>query len=122
MPEIVIARDSQALNVQVAERLVTIAEESITDRGRFTIALSGGSTPKALFRLLASELVRDLIDWNKTLFFFGDERNVPPDSDESNFRMANENLLAPLGISTDHVFRWKTELDDPAVAADDYEA
>lgn len=121
MSEIVVARDLAELNCLAAERFVNIAEESIEKRSRFTVALSGGSTPKALYRLLASEPFRSQVDWENVLFFFGDERNVPPDSSESNFRMANESLFEPLKISSDNIFRWKTELGDSATVADDYE-
>jgi 6-phosphogluconolactonase len=121
MREIIVARDTAEMNRRATEKFAAMAEESIKDRGRFTISLSGGSTPKALYRLLSAEPDRSTIDWEKVLFFFGDERNVPFDSGESNFRMANESLLSPLGISKDKVFRWKTELADPILAAADYE-
>jgi len=121
MQEIVVGRDKEELNRLAADKFVEIAAGSVDDRGRFTVALSGGSTPKALNRLLASEAYRDQVSWERVLFFFGDERNVPCDSEDSNFRMANESLLGPLGISKDQYFRWKTELTDPALAATDYE-
>ena len=121
MSEIVVARDIAELNLLAAERFVTIAAESTDARGRFTAALSGGSTPKALFRLLASEPCREAVDWDTTVFFFGDERNVPADSEDSNYRMANESLFRPLGIRQENVHRWKTELGGPGAAAADYE-
>src|SRR5258708_36773401 len=118
MSEIVVARDLAELNRLAAELFVSLAEESIDTRSHFTVALSGGSTPKALFRLLASEPFRSKVDWVNVLFFFGDERNVAIDSDESNFRMASENLFLPLQINPVNIFRWKTELADPAAVAD----
>jgi 6-phosphogluconolactonase len=121
MSEIIVGRDIAELNKFAAERFARFAVESINDRGRFTVALSGGSTPKAFFHLLASEPFRSQVDWGNVLFFFGDERNVPLNSEESNYRTARENLFDSLNISKDKVFRWKTELGDPVSIADDYE-
>jgi len=122
MKEVIVSKDISELSNRAADKLVEISKESIAASGRFTVVLSGGSTPKALFRLLSSETYKHEVGWSKTFFFFGDERNVPPDADESNFRMANENLFMPLGISDEKIFRWKTELGDPSAAADDYES
>jgi len=122
MKEVIVSNDTGELSHRAADKLVDISRESIAASGRFTVALSGGSTPKALFRLLSSDAYRNEVGWSNTLFFFGDERNVPPDAEESNFRMANEHLFTPLGISDEKIFRWKTELGDPSAAADDYEA
>jgi 6-phosphogluconolactonase len=74
-----------------------------------TIALSGGSTPAAIFRHL-SEHYNDKIHWNQLQFFWGDERCVPPDHKESNYRMARETLLEPLGIPDENIFRVKGEM------------
>jgi 6-phosphogluconolactonase len=89
--------------------------------GSFTVCLSGGSTPRKLFSLLASDEHRSGIDWSKVTFFFGDERNVPADSLESNYRMANDSLLKPLGIRASRIHRWRTELGNPDATALDYE-
>ena len=121
MSEIIVAKDIPELNRLAAEKFVSIAADAVDRNDRVTVALSGGSTPKSLFLLLASEPFRSEIDWENILFFFGDERNVALDSDESNFRMANENLFLPLNIRSENVFRWKTELNDPAATAKDYE-
>ena len=102
--------DSQSLNRAAAEKFVEIASGAIEKDKRFTVALAGGSTPKALYRLLATE---NRIDWSKVFFFFGDERNVLPDDAESNFRMARENLFSLLEISDEQIFRWQTELKNP---------
>jgi 6-phosphogluconolactonase len=91
------------------------------ESGKFVLALAGGSTPKSLYNLLASENFRSQIDWQKVFFFFGDERNVLPDADESNFRMANENFLKPLQIPSENIFRWQTELEDTAKMVENYE-
>src|SRR5687767_9109475 len=94
------------LNNFAAEWFVEISREAIERRGQFTVALAGGSTPKALYRLLTSDKFRAKVDWSKVYFFFGDERHVPPDDPDSNFRMANENLFQPLKISQKNIFRW----------------
>ncbi|MGH9820324.1 MAG: 6-phosphogluconolactonase [Pyrinomonadaceae bacterium] len=120
MREIIVARDVAELNRFAAEKFIDIAEGAIDQRGRFDVALSGGSTPKALFRLLASEPFRTRVDWDRVLFFFGDERNVPPDSEQSNFRMANEDLFQPLQIRPENIFRWKTEIGDAETVAASY--
>jgi len=109
------------LNYFAAEKFVEIANKAIEENGRFTVALAGGSTPKSLYQLLASDSFKNQIDWTKVFFFFGDERNVSPDSEESNFRMANESLFAPLQISDENIFRWQTELKDAERTAEDYE-
>lgn len=104
----------------VAEQFVEIAGESIENRGQFVVALSGGSTPGAVYRLLASDSFRSRVDWQNVLFFFGDERNVPPDSDQSNFKLAKDNLFDALGISDAKVFRWQTEIGPPEAVASEY--
>ena len=122
MKEVIVSKDISELSTRAADKFVDISKESIAASGRFTVALSGGSTPKALFRLLSSETYKHEVGWSNTLFFFGDERNVPPNADESNFRMANENLFTPLAIPDEKVFRWKTEFGDASATADDYQA
>ncbi len=95
------------------------AREAIAQRGRFTVALSGGSTPRAVHELLASDVYRGAIDWDRVHFFFGDERNVGPSNAESNYRMADESLLQPLSVPPSRIHRWPTELL-PAAAAESY--
>lgn len=111
----------EELNHFAAEKFVEIAAESIEKRGSFTVALAGGSTPKSLYQLLASEKFKNKIDWKSVYFFFGDERNVLPDADESNFKMANENLFKPLQISEYQIERWKTEFGDANKIAMQYQ-
>lgn len=91
-----IVADATELADCAAARFVEIAAQAINEQGVFSVALSGGSTPKKLYELLASNSYRDQIDWTQVQFFFGDERNVPPDSDESNFKMANNALFSKL--------------------------
>ena len=102
--------DAEQLNRFAAEKFVEIADASIRSNNRFTVALSGGSTPKSLYQLLSTVEFKIKIDWRKVFFFFGDERNVAPSDADSNFRMANENLFAPLRILDANIFRWNTEL------------
>jgi 6-phosphogluconolactonase len=104
-----------------AEKFIEIGTDSIERRGKCSVALAGGSTPKALYKMLADDEFKDKIDWRKVYFFFGDERNVLPDDDESNFKMARENLLQPLNIDDKNIFRWQTELLDAKKIAEDYQ-
>ena len=100
----------------LADYFVVKASEAIAARGRFAVALSGGSSPKKLYELLASPAYRNQVAWTNVYFFFGDERNVPRTDPQSNYLMANTALLAPLAIADDHVFALRTELA-PAEAA-----
>jgi 6-phosphogluconolactonase len=120
MPIIKVSSGLNELSREAAEFFVVTASDAIDRDGQFTVSLSGGSTPKALYRLLSSEY-GDSIDWSRVSFFFGDERFVPIDSNESNFRMVNEALFEPLRIPDSNIFRWKTELDTAEVAAADYD-
>lgn len=104
--------DLGELNNFAAEKFVEIANDAIEKYSSFAVSLAGGSTPKSLYKLLSSEKFKDKIDWEKVFFFFGDERNVLPDADESNFKMANDNLFEPLQIKDKNIFRWETELRD----------
>jgi 6-phosphogluconolactonase len=99
---------------------VQAARDALGNRGIFHIALSGGTTPVLLFRELAGARIRESIDWERTRLFFVDERCVPPDHGRSNYRLAKENLLDPLGIPPDHVFRMHGEIN-PEAAAREYE-
>lgn len=107
--EIEIFPTVEELNEYAANQFVSLSRAAIAERGVFSVALSGGSTPKKLFTLLASDDFRSLIDWKKVQIFFGDERAVPPDDEESNYRMANETLLSKVGIPAENVHRFQTE-------------
>jgi 6-phosphogluconolactonase len=110
----------EELNEYAAGKFVEIAKDSIANHGKFSVALSGGSTPKALHGLLAGDKFKSKIDWQNIFFFFGDERNVAPNDEESNFRMANETLFEPLNIREDKIFRWQTELKDAKAIVENY--
>ncbi len=103
----------------LAESLEIAAREAIAARGQFSLALSGGSTPKALYQLLATPEWTSRIEWSKTLVFFGDERAVAPDDALSNFKMASEALLQHVPAQ---VCRMEGEREDLEGAARDYES
>ena len=102
-----------------AKRFTELANTAIAQSGRFTVALSGGTTPRDLFQILSAPPFRDTIDWSKVYIFFGDERCVPPDDPDSNYRMASETLLSQVSIPTENVFRMRGE-DPPNQAAAEY--
>lgn len=112
--------DTNTLSQQAAQFIVRLANESIVTRGRFSIALSGGSTPKVLYGLLGSEPYRDQIDWSKVDIFWSDERCVPPDSADSNYRMAREVLLSRVPLSPQQVHRMPADQPDRDAAAQAY--
>ena len=106
-----------------AEHFVARCHEEIEQRGSFTVALSGGSTPKLLFELLAdpNEPFRDQIPWSNIHFFWSDERHVPPDHAESNYRMANEAMLSHVPVAKNNVHRVRSENPNAAEAASQYQ-
>lgn len=121
-PEISISPNAQALAAEAARRFAVLARGSIGERGRFVVALSGGSTPKVLLRLLAMPPYRDTLDWSRIHVAWGDERCVPPDDAQSNYRMAREALLAHVPIPAGNVHRMPAENPDHEAAANDYAA
>jgi 6-phosphogluconolactonase len=113
--------DVGALSRAAAQEFVRRAGEALAARGRFAVALSGGSTPRQLYQLLAAEPFRSQVDWSRVDFFWGDERCVPPDHKDSNYRMAREALLDRLAVPGDHVHRMEAERADRDAAARDYQ-
>ncbi|HLI51744.1 MAG TPA: 6-phosphogluconolactonase [Thermomicrobiaceae bacterium] len=111
---------AQGIAAEAAKRVVRIAKEAVDRSGRFYFALSGGSTPRALFNHLAELNTARRIDWQHTHIFFGDERCVPPDDDQSNYKMAKETLLDKVPVPENQIHRMEGELDPP-VAAEHYE-
>src|SRR5215472_5551805 len=112
---------AEAVTRAAADRFASVAAESIAARGRFSVVLSGGSTPRGAYQLLANEPYAHQIDWARTFIFFGDERCVPPDHPDSNFRMANEALLSRVPIPPGNIKRMAGE-GDPNASAAAYEA
>jgi 6-phosphogluconolactonase len=117
-PAVQIFADPSALFRAAADEFARCAKDAVTARGRFTVALSGGSTPKSLYALLATYAA---LPWEKAYFFFGDERHVPPDSPESNYRMAREAMLSKIPAPASNVFRVPAEAPDADQAASDYD-
>lgn len=97
------------------------AAHAIQQRGRFTVALSGGTTPRRLYELLATEEWRNKVDWNKVHFFWADERYVPPTDKANNFRMTDEALLSKIDVPEANVHRFLTESGPPEHVAIQYE-
>ena len=112
--------DTAALNEATARFIAETAALVLREKENFSIALSGGSTPRALYELLASEKFANEIEWRRTLVFFGDERCVEPTDKESNFRMAHEALLSKIEIPEKNIFRMRGEIE-PQDAAAEYE-
>lgn len=102
-----------------AEEFVNLGRIAIGAQGRFAVALSGGSTPKALYSLLAAKYAN--FAWDRVFLFFGDERHVPPTDPESNYKMVNEALLSKIAIPPANVFRVPAENPDADLAALNYE-
>jgi len=115
-----IVNSSQDIARRATELFIETANEAMKKQNSFTVALSGGSTPKALFELLALEENASQIDWRRVHIFWSDERCVPPDNEQSNFRMANEALLKHVAIPANQIHRMHGE-DEPQIAATNYE-
>src|ERR1700730_3563003 len=117
---IAIYPDLDTISQQAAAYVARIAREAIVTHGRFTLALSGGNTPKKLYGLLATEPYRSQIDCQLVDIFWSDERCVPPDNPESNYRMAQEVLLSRISIPVARVHRMPADRDDRNAASLDY--
>ena len=101
----------------LAQTFVDTGSQAIRERGSFSVALAGGSTPKAAYALLAQPPFSNAVDWNKVEIFFGDERCVPPEDEQSNFRTANLGFLHAVGVPAEHIHRMRGEVDPAAAAA-----
>jgi 6-phosphogluconolactonase len=115
-PKVSIFEEAEEVALSAAERFVAAAREAIEAEGRFSVALSGGSTPRRTYQLLASDEFKDRVEWAKTHVFFGDERCVPPTHADSNYRMADEALLSRVSIPARNVHRIMGEGDAVANA------
>jgi 6-phosphogluconolactonase len=114
-------RDAEEASREAARRFVALAADALRDRGRFSVALSGGSTPRRLHQLLAAPPYREALDWSRVEFFQGDERGVPPEHAESNWAMARETLLDAVDARPERRHRMEAERADRDAAARDYE-
>ena len=119
-PTVVPYATADAVVAEAARRFAAAAAAAVRETGRFVTALAGGSTPKRLYELLSTPEYATGIDWARTHVFFGDERCVPPDDPQSNYRMARVALLDRVPIPAGNVHRMRGE-DEPAEAARAYE-
>ena len=118
--EVLILSGAAELAQEAARRFAAQAEACAKHTGRLTVALSGGSTPKAMFQILAEQPYAGSIPWRSIYFFWGDERCVPPDHPDSNYRMADETLLSKVPIPRENIFRIPAEDEDHERAAAAY--
>ena len=121
LPELVVLPTADALADEAARRFATLAATAIAARGQFIVALSGGSTPKALYARLAAPPFSASIDWPRVIVIWGDERCVPPDDAASNYKMSREALLDHVPVQATHVRRMRGEYT-PVGAAANYNA
>jgi 6-phosphogluconolactonase len=117
-----IVANADELARAAAEQFLLVAHEAVQERGIFTVVLSGGSTPRNLYSILAGDArFRDGIQWDRVHFFWGDERHVPPADPESNYRMANEAMLSKVPVPPANVHRIESETSVAGLAAYEYE-
>ncbi len=120
--EIRILADGAAIAKRAAQEFVHAAAAAVQQKGAFNVALAGGSTPRALYSLLATDAaLRSQVPWDKMHLFFGDERHVGPDHPDSNFRMATEAMISRVPLKPEQVTRIKGEYSDAEQAAREYE-
>ncbi len=122
LADVLVVESPARLAEEGAQIFGRAAAEAIRERGRFTVALAGGATPRGLYARLAAPLARPQVEWPRTWVFFGDERCVPPTDADSNYRMAAETLLAHVPVPAAQVFQMPGDATNPAAAAADYEA
>ncbi len=120
MATIKIQPDLYKLSRAAGEFFISQSQEMIIQKGYFSVALSGGETPATLYSLLATDAYASRVDWEKVHIFWGDERCVPPEDLDSNYRMARQNLLDQVPIPAENIHRIRGE-DEPKIAARDYE-
>lgn len=118
-PQIKVLPTPEALAAYAAAQIVEAAQVAVELDGQFSLVLAGGATPKALYQILATDDYRTQIDWTRVHVYFGDERCVPPDHPDSNYRMASESLLSKIPIPGDNIYRIRGEID-PEQAATEY--
>ena len=109
--------DADAVAAAAAEHLAEAARRAGAERGRFRVALSGGNTPRLLYQRLALPALGAAIDWSRWEIFFSDERGVPPDHPDSNYRMANDAWFSRVPLPASNVHRIEGELDTVEAAA-----
>jgi 6-phosphogluconolactonase len=120
--EIQIVENGEAVSRAAAEMMVNLALKELKSKEPFTVALSGGSTPKNMFAVLANDAdLRNRMPWDRVHFFWGDERHVAPDHTDSNYRMTNEAMLSRVPVPSENIHRIRAENPDAGKAAEEYE-
>ena len=119
LADLQVLENTKALAQAAADHFVAAAEDAIEKRGRFTVALSGGSTPQETYSRLADPRLATQVSWRNVQLFWGDERSVPPDHPDSNYRMVRKTLIQKVPIPQTNVHRIQGELD-PDLAAEAY--
>lgn len=125
MSDLRVVADPAALARAAAEEFLRIAAEAIHTRGRFDVALSGGSTPRAAYERIAEtwrQAPGGPLDWARVHLFWGDERHVPPDDPQNNYRMANDAMIEHVPIPPENVYPVPSAIPDAREAASRYEA
>jgi 6-phosphogluconolactonase len=118
LPGVRVYADGAAVARALADTIVSAGQEAIARSGSFHLALSGGNTPRAAYELLAADPDRDALSWSDVFVYFGDERCVPPDDEQSNYRMARTAFLDEVGIPAANVHRMRGEIDPKQAAAE----
>ena len=121
MSDVRVFADAETLSRAAAREFIALCRQAVDARGRFTVALAGGSTPRRVYELLADHEHCDQVDWTRVEFFWGDERAVPPEHPDSNYGMAAAALLGKLDLRPEQVHRIQAERPDRESAARDYE-
>ncbi len=120
LTDVLVVPTTAALAEQAAERFAEAATKAVDESGRFSVALSGGATPRGLFARLATEPFRSRVDWGRVRVFWGDERCAPPDHPDSNYRLAQELLLSRVPVPAESIYRMRGEAVDQDLAAAEY--
>ncbi|MFN0117384.1 MAG: 6-phosphogluconolactonase [Elusimicrobiota bacterium] len=120
--QIKVALHDEDFYKEAALSIVESASKAVEKNGRFTLVLSGGSTPVKLFQLLSDTYFKSRVPWSKTFVFWVDERCVSPDHKDSNYKLAMDNLLSKVPIPTNNIFRMKGEMTPPSAGAKAYES
>jgi 6-phosphogluconolactonase len=120
-PNVLVFDTPEQVAQAAAERFVDYSIASIHEHGSFAVALAGGSTPRRAYELLGTDEFKDRVDWLRVHLFFGDERMVPPDSPESNYRMVNDALISRVRLPPENVHRINGETA-PQASAESYDA
>jgi 6-phosphogluconolactonase len=117
---LIVCPDADSLAARVADQVIEAGAKAVAARGRFCLALTGGSTPEKMYGLLAQPGRAGRVDWDRVFVFVGDERFVPYDDPRSNYGMARRAMLAHVPLPADHLFPMRTDVASAAASAEDY--